>query len=88
MRERPLVSAAFLDNDIILVIPQMSFPVFVRGLLIGKTDTGNIFSVQNREIGLLVDLTQLPVMVEEGGGDHNGEYSIRIFGFDLRFLSR
>jgi hypothetical protein len=27
-------------------------------------------------------------MIEEGRGDHNGEYSIRIFGFDLRFLSR
>ena len=71
-----------------LVIPHMSFPVLIRCLIIGEPDAGNILTVQDGEIGLLGDLTQLPVMVEEGGGDHNGEYSIRIFGFDLRFLSR
>ena len=71
-----------------LVIPHMSFPVFIRGLIIGKADAGNVFAVQNGEIGLLGDLAQLPVMIEEGRGDHNGEYSIRIFGFDFWFLSR
>lgn len=71
-----------------LVIPHMMFPVIIRGLIIGKPDTGYVLTVQYGEIGLLGNLAQLPVMVEEGGGNHNGEYSIRIFGFDLRFLSR
>ena len=72
----------------ISVIPHMSFPVLIRGLIIGKADAGNVFAVQNGEIGLLGDLTQLPVMIEEGRGDHNGEYSIRIFSFNFCFLGR
>ena len=71
-----------------LVIPHMSFPVFIRGLIIGKADAGNVFAVQNGEIGLLGDLAQLPVMVEEGGGNHYRENCIGIFGSNLRFLSR
>ena len=71
-----------------LVIPHMSFPVFIRGLIIGKADAGNVFAVQNGEIGLLGDLAQLPVMVKEGRGDNNGENSIRIFSFNFCFLGQ
>jgi len=64
------------------------FPVIIRGLIIGKPDTGYVLTVQYGEIGLLGNLAQLPVMIEEGRGDHNGEYSIRILGFNLSFLGR
>ena len=53
-----------------LVIPHMMFPVIIRGLIIGKPDTGNILTVQDGEIGLLGDLAQLPVRVKEGRGNH------------------
>ena len=66
----------------------MSFPVLIRSLIIGEPDAGYVLTVQNGEIGLLGDLTQLPVMIEEGRGDHNGEYSIRIFSFNFCFLGR
>ena len=79
---------AWLPVQSYLVVPHMSFPVIIRCLIIGEPDAGNILTVQDGEIGLLGDLAQLPVMVKEGRSDHNGEYSIRIFGFDLRFLSR
>ena len=72
----------------ISVIPHMSFPVLIRSLIVGEPDTGNVFAVQNGEIGLLGDLAQLPVMIEEGRGDHNGEYSIRIFSFNFCFLGQ
>ena len=72
----------------VLVIPHMSLPVLIRCLIIGEPDTGYILPVQNREIRLLGDLTQLTVMVEEGGGNHYRENCIGIFGFNLRFLSR
>ena len=71
-----------------LVIPHVFLPVVVSCFIVGKADAGNVFAVQNGEIGLLGNLAQLPVMIEEGRGDHNGEYSIRIFSFDLLFLSR
>ena len=66
----------------------MSFPVIIRGLIVGEPDTGYIFSVQDGEIGLLGDFAQLTVMVEEGGGNHYRENCIGIFGSNLRFLSR
>ena len=73
---------------ILLVIPHMSFPVLICGLIIGKTDTGNILSVQDGEIGLLSNLAELTVVIKEGGGNHYRENCIGIFGFNLRFLSR
>ena len=48
-----------------LVIPHMSLPVIVRGLIICEPDTGNILTIKNREIGLLGDFAQLTVMVED-----------------------
>ena len=47
----------------------MSFPVFIRCLIVGKANAGNILTVQNGEIGLLGDLTQLPIVVEKGSGN-------------------
>ena len=66
----------------------MSFPVLIRSLIVGEPDAGYVLTVQNGEIGLLSDLAQLSVMVKEGRGDHYRENSIRIFGFNLWFLSR
>lgn len=43
----------------------MSFPVFIRSLIIDKVDAGDTPTVQNREMGLLGGLAQLPVMVED-----------------------
>ena len=56
----------------------MSFPVFIRGLIVSKTDTGNILAVQNGEIGPLGDLTKLVVMAEDRSGDRGCEGRIRI----------
>lgn len=56
----------------------MSFPVFIRGLIVSKTDTGYILAVQNGEIEPLGDLTQLVVMIEDRSGDHGCEGRIRI----------
>ena len=66
----------------------MSFPVLILCLIIVEPDTGNILTVQDGEIGLLGYLTQFTVMVEDGGGDHNGEDGIRLLGFNLSFLGR
>ena len=49
-----------------LVIPHMSFPVLIRGLIIGEPDTGNIFSVQDGEIGLLGNFAELTVVIKDG----------------------
>lgn len=71
-----------------LVIPHVFLPVVVSCVIVGKPNTSYVLAVQNGEIGLLGDLTQLPVMVKEGRGDNNGENSIRIFSFNFCFLGQ
>ena len=60
------------------IIPHMRFPILVRSPLIGKADASDTLALQNGEIGLLGDLTQLVVMVEDRSGDHGCEGGIRI----------
>ena len=89
----PVCTCQYLANDkyvifLFLVIPHVFLPVVVSCFIVGKPNIGYVLAVQNGEIGLLGDLTQLPVVVEEGRGDHNSGDGIRVFGFHFCLRSR